>query len=101
MSQSKCCEIEEFAKALGQETRQQILRLLQAEELNVWELTQHLGLTQPTISHHLAILRRTKLVVSHRQGKQTFYRDNQDCVTECCQDILDKFKVSTENLSLV
>lgn len=82
MDQSKCCEIEEFAKALGQETRQQILRLLMIEEMNVGELTQHLGLTQPTISHHLAFLRRTKLVVSRRQGKQIFYQANQACVVE-------------------
>lgn len=100
MSQSTCCEIEGFAKALGQETRQQILRLLMIEEMNVGELTQHLGLTQPTISHHLAILRRTKLVVSRRQGKQIFYEANQDCVIECCQDILDKFNASTEYSSL-
>ena len=96
MDQNTCCRLDEFAKALGQETRQQILRLLQREEMSVLELAQQMNLTQPTISYHLAILRRTKLVIPRRQGKQTFYRANQECVIECCQDILDQFKVFFE-----
>lgn len=96
MDQDTCCRLDEFAKALGQETRQRILRLLQREEMSVLELAQQMNLTQPTISYHLAILRRTKLVFPRRQGKQTFYRANQECVFKCSQDILDQFIVSFE-----
>jgi len=87
-----CCDIEEFAKALGQETRQQILRVLQDREMNVGELVQNLDLSQPTISYHLAILRQSNLVIPRRLGQSTFYRANQECVVECCQNILDRFK---------
>jgi ArsR family transcriptional regulator len=96
MDQLTCCNIDEFAKALGQDTRQKILRLLQNNEMNVGELSHHLNLTQPTISYHLAILRRTKLVISRRYGQYTLHRANQECVIQCCQNILDQFKVSFE-----
>ena len=96
MDQLTCCNLDEFAKALGLDTRQQILRLLQNKEMNVGELAHHLDLTQPTISYHLSILRRTKLVISRHYGQHALYRANQECVIECCQNILDQFKISFE-----
>jgi DNA-binding transcriptional ArsR family regulator len=50
--------------------------------------------TQPTISHHLALLRRANLIVARHAGRQTFYRANPACVVECCQEILSRFNLS-------
>lgn len=91
-----CCDFEDFVKAMADETRQRILSLLQAGEMNESEIVARLELTQPTISHHLSLLRRANLVSARREGKYVFYRANSVCVTECCQEILFRFNPSNE-----
>lgn len=54
MSKS-CCDLNEFAKAMADETRQRILSLLQQGELNEGDIVSHFNLTQPTIPHHLTL----------------------------------------------
>ncbi|MGI9243648.1 MAG: ArsR/SmtB family transcription factor, partial [Verrucomicrobiales bacterium] len=51
-----------FGKAVGDTTRQRILRFCCCEERSVGEIAKHAKITQPTASHHLAILERAKLV---------------------------------------
>ena len=52
-------------KAMADDTRQRILSLLVGErEMSVSELNERLALSQPTISHHLALLRRANLVIA-------------------------------------
>ena len=62
-------------KALSDPTRLSIVNsLANREECCVCEF-QHLGLSQPTISHHLKILREAGLVeVARKRGTWTFYR---------------------------
>jgi DNA-binding transcriptional ArsR family regulator len=78
---------------MADETRQHILILLQEREMSVNELSEQFAATQPTVSHHLAILRRVNLVISHRDGKHIFYRANSACVAECCDEILHRFSL--------
>ena len=46
-----------FAKALADETRQKIMKLCCCKWLSVNEIVEQLNVTQPTVSHHLSILR--------------------------------------------
>jgi len=62
-----------FYKALGDETRQRMLSLLQTREMCVCELITALSMTQPTTSHHLKILEEAGLVKSRKEGKWVFY----------------------------
>jgi DNA-binding transcriptional ArsR family regulator len=62
-----------FYKALGDETRQRMLSLLQTREMCVCELITALSMTQPTTSHHLKILEDADLVKSRKEGKWVFY----------------------------
>jgi len=75
-------EIREFANIfalLSDETRLRILTyLLQNGELNVTELCNRLGQTQPAVSHHLALLRVSGLVEPRRAGKNNFYSVRTD-----------------------
>ncbi len=81
-----------FCKALGDETRQRILKILQDDgEKCVSDLVDRFNVSQPTISHHLNFLRQANLVTSRREGKQIFYRANQDNITECCGILFTKF----------
>ncbi len=93
MTEPPCCDLDDFAKAMADETRQRILILLQAGEMNVSELHAHFATTQPTLSHHLAVLRQANLVMARHEGRQTFYCANQACVSECCIELLTQFKI--------
>ncbi len=74
----------EFARALSDRTRQEIMKLCCCEWRSVGELADELDVTQPTVSHHLAFLRDANLVHIRPEGRQTFYALNQDAVASCC-----------------
>ncbi len=88
-----------FAKAMADDTRQQIMRLLCCEWICVSDIVSQTGVSQPTVSHHLGILREAKLVDTRREGKQIFYSLNQDAIAVCCGILMEVFapeKVSPE-----
>ena len=58
---------------LGEPTRVRILLLLCTGEHNVTRLCELLKLPQPTVSHHLGLLRRGGLLTSRRDGKSIHY----------------------------
>jgi len=63
-------------KVLADPARLRLLSLIQSQpdhEACVCNLTEPLGLGQPTVSHHLAWLRMMDLVSPRRQGKHVFY----------------------------
>jgi ArsR family transcriptional regulator, arsenate/arsenite/antimonite-responsive transcriptional repressor len=61
-------------KLLADKTRLRIIMYLAREgELNVSSLCERLGQSQPAVSHHLALMRRSGLVVQRRTGKNNFY----------------------------
>jgi ArsR family transcriptional regulator len=62
-------------KALGDETRLAMLALLAAagRELCVCEIEKRVDLSQPTVSHHLKILREAGLVTAERRGTWVYY----------------------------
>ena len=80
-----------FAKAISDETRQKIMKICCCESVSVNEIVEKLEVSQPTVSHHLAILREADLVVAREEGKQTFYSLNQDKIAVCCGQIMMKF----------
>jgi ArsR family transcriptional regulator, arsenate/arsenite/antimonite-responsive transcriptional repressor len=81
-----------FAKAIADETRQKIMGLLCCRWLSVAEVVEELGgVTQPTVSHHLAILRDAGLVNIRPEGKQTFYSLNQEQLASCCGRLIQIF----------
>ncbi len=89
-----------FSKALADETRQAIMKNLCCQWLSVNEVVARLGsVSQPTVSHHLTILREAGLVHTRREGKQVFYSLNQDAVSFCCGLLMQNF--APEKLDLV
>ena len=85
-----------FAKAIADETRQKIMSECCCCWISVGDLTDKLKVTQPTVSHHLAILRDAGLVNSREEGKQTFYTLNQEHIAVCCGQIMLKFAPEEE-----
>ena len=80
-----------FAKAIADDTRQKIMSECCCCTLSVNEIVEKIGLSQPTISHHLAILREAGLMDIREEGKQTFYTLNQERVAFCCGQLMIKF----------
>ncbi len=85
-----------FAKAIADETRQKIMGLICCNWLSVSEIVEKLDVSQPTVSHHLAILREAGLADVREEGKQTFYTLNQERVVVCCGQIMLKFAPESE-----
>ncbi|MTI46639.1 ArsR/SmtB family transcription factor [Sporosalibacterium faouarense] len=78
----------EIIKALADETRLDILRLLKNQEMNVNEIAAHCTVSRPTISHHLQIMKRARILVSRKEGKEIFYSVNGYVLTSLAQSIL-------------
>jgi len=76
----------EFAKALADETRQKIMALCCCQLVSVGDIVAALNVAQPTVSHHLKILKSARLVKSERRGKQVLYTIDQERLARgCCQ----------------
>jgi DNA-binding HxlR family transcriptional regulator len=70
-------DILDMLKALADESRLSLLRLLNEGEHTVGELARRVDLGEPTVSHHLARLRTAGLVTLRMAGNQRFYRVNE------------------------
>lgn len=81
----------EFAKALADVTRQEIMRLCCCKWMSVNEIVEATKVSQPTVSHHLGILKAANLVRVRREGKQVFYTLNQARIAENCCNLADDF----------
>ena len=80
-----------FAKALADETRQKIMALTCCRWLSVGEIVDALHVSQPTVSHHLSLLRSASLVNVRREGKQVFYTLDQSRMAEGCCKLAENF----------
>jgi ArsR family transcriptional regulator, arsenate/arsenite/antimonite-responsive transcriptional repressor len=69
-------------RALADPTRVAIVNRLAAAECCVCDLTAAFELAQPTISHHLKVLRDAGLVTSRRRGTWAYYRLEQEAVQQ-------------------
>ncbi len=90
-----------FAKALADPTRQEIMELICCRALSVGDIVEAVGVSQPTVSHHLAILREAGLVNVRSEGKQTFYSLNQGKVALCCGNLIEVFAPQSEAGDLI
>src|SRR5215217_7374365 len=63
-------------RLLSDRTRLNLLMLLADGEKNVTNLCDSLRLPQPTVSHHLGLLRMSNVIGNRRDGKQVFYSLN-------------------------
>jgi ArsR family transcriptional regulator, arsenate/arsenite/antimonite-responsive transcriptional repressor len=87
MSDAAALEVALRLKALADPVRVKIMSLLfgSAEgEENSGDLAEVLGLTESTVSHHLAQLRKAGLVESQRRGMNVYHRADRDALSALC-----------------
>lgn len=77
-------------EGIGDPNRLKLLYLVAEKPRNVTELTALLGVTQPTVSHHLRILRDRGLVVAERAGTSVYYSLSDSRIIEA-MEILRNF----------
>ncbi len=65
------------------------------------EIAEQTGVSQPTVSHHLAILRDADLVSLRSAGRQTYYTLNQERIAVCCGQLLQVFAPESEVTEVV
>ncbi len=72
-------ELLDFLKSIASESRIKILLLfLDGQERTVNQIAEAVELGQPTTSEHLAIMKRSGVLVSTKQGKEVFYQPDHD-----------------------
>ncbi|QPC85020.1 winged helix-turn-helix transcriptional regulator [Phototrophicus methaneseepsis] len=82
-----------FAKAMADDTRQEMMKHLCCVWLSVNDVVDLLGgkVKQPTVSHHLKLLEDAELVLVRQEGRQRFYTLNQEHVTTCCGQLITNY----------
>ncbi|MCG8569198.1 MAG: metalloregulator ArsR/SmtB family transcription factor [Spirochaetes bacterium] len=72
----------DFLKAIANPSRLAILDNLEEEGCNVGKMVENLEIPQSTVSQHLGILRKQKIVTAHKDGYNTCYRITDKRVKE-------------------
>ena len=91
--------MDKIFKAMADINRRKILTLLKSGEMSVNELLKNFEISQATLSNHLSILRKAKLVENRILGKQRIYRLNVELLMTFAKNI-DKFVGNyAENIS--
>lgn len=78
-------------KALGDETRREILKLLNKTDMSAGEISDHFNMSKPSISKHLDILREAELISSEKKGQFVIYSINTSIIQEVLGNFLDIF----------
>ena len=62
-----------FLKQVSDPTRLQVILMLAEGEKHVGAVCDQVNMSQPAVSHHLALLRHGSIIAPRRQGKNNFY----------------------------
>lgn len=91
--------LDEVFKALASEHRREILRMLSectpaagktccaAEEVCACKISDRLGLSAPTVSHHMSVLRKAGLVDGRKDGTWTYYTLRRDALEQAAAEL--------------
>lgn len=89
MSPDAALEVALRLKALADPVRVQLLSLVLSEEDGccTCDLAPTVGVSEPTVSHHLKVLREAGLVEGTKVGTNVYYRANRDALGALCRVI--------------
>jgi len=83
-----------FCKAMADESRLKIVGLLSGAERSVQQLASALNLKEPTVSHHLALLRELDLVRMRADGNFRWYRLNQEVLGRISRAVFSRESIA-------
>lgn len=83
----------EIFKAMGHPTRLSILLGLTKKQCNVNYIVEKLNISQSTVSQHLAILRRTRIVECSKKGLEVCYKISDPVVLDIIERIVKESNI--------
>lgn len=96
--------MDKIFKAMADSNRRKILTVLKDREMSVNEILENFKITQATLSNHLSILRKARLVSCTVKGKHRIYRLNREVLVAFAYNInkfIDNFqKMSLEDIDI-
>lgn len=78
-------------KALSDETRRKILKLLNEKDMTAGEISNHFNMSKPAISKHLDILKEAELISFEKKGQFLIYSINVSVLQEALGGFLEIF----------
>jgi DNA-binding transcriptional ArsR family regulator len=90
----------QFCKAMADESRLKIVGLLSTAEHNVQQLASVLELKEPTVSHHLAVLKRLDLVRLRADGNFRWYRLNEEVLGKISRAVFSRDSIASLAVSV-
>jgi len=91
-------DFETVFKALGENTRIRIVKLLSVKPMYVCELESVLEMSQPRISQHLRILKQAGLLLMKKEGQRAVYSLNESAFEGWINGFTDFLRQPLENL---
>ena len=82
----------EMFKALGDDTRIRLIRLLCEGEMCASELLEEVAVVQSTLSHHMKVLTECGLVTAECEGKRTYYKIDPEAASRLEGQTADLFR---------
>jgi DNA-binding transcriptional ArsR family regulator len=74
LDEHSAAHVAELFRAFSDTSRVRILHALISQELNVGAVAERVGISESAVSHHLRGLRQMRLVQARRDGKEVYYR---------------------------
>jgi ArsR family transcriptional regulator, lead/cadmium/zinc/bismuth-responsive transcriptional repressor len=78
LDEHTAAHVAELFRAFSDTSRVRILFALTTQEMKVNALAELVGISESAVSHHLRGLRQMELVVARREGKEVYYRIEDD-----------------------
>ncbi|WP_035172434.1 autorepressor SdpR family transcription factor [Caldanaerobius polysaccharolyticus] len=83
-------------KAIADETRRKILKMLKEGDMTAGEIADRFDITKPSISHHLNVLKQAGLVLDERKGQNIYYSLNTSVLEDVLQWVMDMLNIKGE-----
>jgi DNA-binding transcriptional ArsR family regulator len=90
----------QFCKAMADESRLKMVGLLSTAEHSVQQLASILGLKEPTVSHHLTVLRQLDLVKMRADGNFRWYRLNEEVLGRISRAVFSRESIANLAMSV-
>lgn len=85
-------DVVNFFKAIANKGRIKILYALKQHSLTVTEISEHVGMSQSAVSHHLKDLKMARLVSNKKEGRKVIYHLDDDHVHDLFDTAIEHVK---------
>lgn len=92
LDEHSAAHVAELFRSFSDTSRVRILSALVTQELNIGALSDVVGISESAISHHMRGLRQMRIVQSRRDGKEVYYRIDDEHIIALFQQGINHVK---------